>query len=64
VWPAGFRVSFSPTLGLIDDKGELVARVGDLVGLPDVDLNSAAGTSDDPYVAHGRVFDGCYRYVE
>jgi hypothetical protein len=40
-----------------------MAHEGDMVALPDVDPNSAAGTMDDPYIARGWVFEGCYQYM-
>jgi hypothetical protein len=33
-----------------------------MVQLRDVNPTDARGTSDDPYVASGRVFGGCYIY--
>ena len=61
VWPAGFSASREP-LSLRNDQGQVVATDGDVVDFPDVDPASAIGTKQDPYIASGRVFGGCYAY--
>lgn len=60
VWPAGYRVDFAPGATLYDERGMAVAREGDTVELGQVNVETAAGTYDDPYVAKGILFDGCY----
>ncbi len=60
VWPRGFAVTLEPDLVLHDEHGQVVARAGDRVALPQVGLWTHAGTLDDPYMASGMVFDGCY----
>lgn len=61
VWPAGFTASRSP-VSLANERGQIVALGGDEFELVDVDSASAAGTPEDPYIASGRVFGGCYVY--
>jgi hypothetical protein len=63
VWPGGFTVRFEPTVTLIDDQGRVVASAGDKVTLDQVRFDSHAGTSEDPYVASGALFDTCYPYI-
>jgi hypothetical protein len=63
VWPAGFSARFSPDAELLDDQGRSVAKAGERVTLGQVHIGSAAGTHEDPYIASGLVFDGCYAYV-
>jgi hypothetical protein len=63
-WPDGFTVSFSPTVELRDDRGEVVARDGDQITLTQTNLDEAAGTQGDPYVAKGSWLAGrCYPFV-
>jgi hypothetical protein len=63
-WPDGFTVSFSPTAELRDDHGAVVARDGDQITLTQTNLDEAAGTQGDPYVAKGLWLDGrCYPFV-
>ncbi len=59
-WPQGFTVRFEPDAVLYDERGVPVARQDDAVELPQVNLEEAAGTLVDPYIADGHVFDGCY----
>jgi len=40
----------------------VVAVAEEVFKLNDVDSGSAAGTADDPYIAEGFVFGGCYSY--
>jgi hypothetical protein len=61
IWPAGTRVEFEPEPALFAPDGRLAGRAGDSI-LMDVEPESAAGTFDDPYIADGRVFGGCYHY--
>lgn len=63
IWPAGFSVAFAPAAALRDEKGHVLAREGDTVTFGQVNLETAAGTFEDPYVASGSVGDGCYPYV-
>ncbi len=60
VWPDGFTLLFDPQPVLRDERG-LVAREGEIVRLTQVDPSSA-GTFEDPYVASGLLFDGCYPF--
>ena len=63
-WPHGFTVSFSPTAELRDDHGAVVARDGDKITLTQTNLDEAAGTQGDPYVAKGLWLAGrCYPFV-
>jgi hypothetical protein len=64
VWPAGFSALFDPDAVLHDESGKVVARAGDLVHLMDVQFADASGTFDDPYIAEGGLFDGCYYYED
>jgi hypothetical protein len=63
VWPEGFVVGFEPDGVLYDDRGARVAEVGDRIELQQVAREGHAGTYEDPYVASGLVFDGCYHFV-
>jgi hypothetical protein len=63
VWPGGFTVRFEPTVTLIDDHGKAVASGGAKVTLDQVKPDSHAGTFEDPYIASGGLFDGCYPYI-
>ncbi len=64
-WPDGFTVSFSPTAELRDDHGAVVVRDGDQITLTQTNLDEAAGTPGDPYVAKGLWLDGrCYPFVK
>lgn len=62
VWPAGFTVRFDPEVQLFNDRGGLVARRGDRLELGNR-ISEAAGTHDDPYIAAGAQFGGCYTYL-
>jgi hypothetical protein len=62
VWPAGFSVRFDPEVHLFDDRGRSVAMRNDPVELG-VRMTDAAGTHDDPYIADGIEFGGCYPYA-
>jgi len=61
-WPEGFTVRFESDAVLYDEQGRAVARAGDVVELPQVATDSAAGTFDDPYIASCQVFGGAYVY--
>lgn len=63
VWPEGFTVRFEPVAALYDDRGARVAQDGDRIELAQVDRDGHAGTYDDPFVASGLVFNGCYPFV-
>jgi hypothetical protein len=56
-WPAGFFVRFEPEAVLYDASNEVVARTGEII-LLQVELGSAAGTVDDPYLATGILIAG------
>jgi hypothetical protein len=62
VWPAGFTVRFEPDATLRNENGTVVGRDGDRIRLPQVGAQEHAGTFEDPYVASGLVFDGCYPF--
>jgi hypothetical protein len=65
LWPDGFSVGFAPTAELRDDTGALIARDGDVLTLTQTNLDMAAGTFDDPYLASGlSVGAGCYPFVK
>lgn len=60
VWPEGFTLGFEPGPVLRDDVSAVVARQGDEVSLQQVGKSDHAGTTDDPYLATGLVFNNCY----
>jgi hypothetical protein len=62
VWPPGFTVKFEPEPVLHDAAGAPVAKAGQTIVLTQIAIDSHAGTFDDPYIASGHVFDGCYPY--
>jgi hypothetical protein len=64
IWPAGFGVRFEPTATLYNDGGDRVAQKGDQVELSQTTWDSAAGTFEDPYLASGLVFNGCYPFLK
>ena len=63
VWPHGFTARFEPGATLYNDRGERVATDGDRVELGQVSRDSHAGTYDDPFIASGIMFDGCYLFA-
>lgn len=63
VWSEGFGVVFAPDVVLRDPLGRIVARDGDQVELPQVSLDSATGTFEDPYIAACSVFGETYPYM-
>lgn len=63
VWPEGFSLDPGPPMVLRDDRGREVAREGQGVVLAQTRADDAAGTWDDPYLASGLVFQGCYAPV-
>ncbi|MBA2559379.1 MAG: hypothetical protein H0V07_05735 [Propionibacteriales bacterium] len=63
VWPGGFSLRFAPDAELSNEHGVVVAREGDLVELSQVQPDEHAGSFDDPYLASGILFDGCYPYL-
>lgn len=63
VWPEGFVVRFEPLAALYDDRGMVVVRDRQAVELGQVARDSATGSYEDPYIAQGLVFDGCYPFV-
>src|SRR5262245_21617218 len=64
VWPAGFSVRFEPEVTLYSDKGVRIAGKGEAVELSQTTWQSATGTYDDPYLAQGLVFNGCYPFLK
>ena len=60
VWPQGFHVRFEPDAVLYNDKDVPVARQGETVTFPQMNASRYAGTHDDPYLAYGIIFNGCY----
>ena len=62
VWPAGFTVRFEPKAFLHNERGEVVAAAGHATELGQTRWESAAGTYEDPYLAQGLVFGGCYPF--
>jgi hypothetical protein len=62
VWPEGFTVTFEPEVVLRDSQSGVVAHQGTTIKLDQTPRNEAAGTRDDPYVAHGLTLGGCYPY--
>jgi hypothetical protein len=53
---------WEPDATLYDERGRVVAREGGWVTLDQTARIEAAGTWDDPYVAHGLALGGCYPY--
>lgn len=64
VWPAGYLVRFEPSAALYNELGEVVAREGQRVELSQTRWDEGAGTFEDPYIAQGLVFGGCYSYFD
>ena len=62
-WPEGFTVRFEPLAVLYDERGKAVVRHGVGVRLDQVNVFDHAGTLNDPYLATGLVFDGCYPFA-
>jgi hypothetical protein len=60
VWPQGFHVRFEPDAVLYNERGVPVARQGDEVNFPQANNSMHAGTYEDPYLAYGIIFNGCY----
>ena len=60
VWPHGFRVRFEPDAVLYNDRGNAVARAGQMVELGQTAMDEHTGTFDDPYIASGGVLGGCH----
>ena len=63
VWPEGFSLRFEPDAGLYDEHGSRVGHEGDVVTLDQVNVADHRGTFDDPYIAQGIVFGGCYPFL-
>lgn len=59
-WPTGFSVAFEPGPVLYNERQVAVARAGDTVVLGQVGWGEHAGSPEDPYLARGHVFAGCY----
>ena len=64
VWPAGFTARFEPGAALYRDSEARIAGEGEIVELSQTTWDSAMGTFDDPYMASGLVFNGCFPFVE
>lgn len=64
VFPAGFFVRFEPMATLYSDRGDRIARAGEDVELSQTAWTDARGTYEDPYIASGVVFNGCYPFVK
>jgi hypothetical protein len=62
VWPAGFFVRFEPLAALYNDLGVVVVRERQEVVLGQTRWDEAAGTYEDPYLAQGIIYGGCYPY--
>lgn len=60
VWPQGFTLSFQPGPILRDERGRVVAEKDTSVTLLQVNRSDHSGTMDDPYIALGALFNGCY----
>jgi hypothetical protein len=63
VRPAGYSVEFTPRVVLRGDRGAVLARDGDRIRLGQVNFQDHAGRFEDPYLASGLVFEGCYPYI-
>ena len=63
IWPGGFSVRFEPMAALYNESGSVVVRERQAVELGQVASDSASGEYDDPYIAQGIVFGGCYPYA-
>ncbi len=57
VW---FSVRYEPGAVIRDELERVIVGEGDHVTLPQVRRDEAIGTFDDPYVAQGLEFQGCY----
>src|SRR5450759_4576960 len=65
IWPEGFSVVFAPSAELRDDTGAMIARDGDALTLTQTNIDMAAGSFEDPYIASGlSVGTGCYPFVK
>ena len=62
VWPEGFSVKFGPAAVLYNEKGEEVARAGARTELSQVRPEEHKGTYEDPYIASGILYGGCYPF--
>jgi hypothetical protein len=63
VWPEGFTVTFEPDAILRDETGTVVAQENGPVELSQVRPDEHRGTFEDPYIASGLLFHGCYAYL-
>ena len=61
VWPEGFSVQFSPDVALFNEQRILVAQRGTVIEMTQVGRNDHSGTDEDPYLATGLLFGGCYQ---
>jgi hypothetical protein len=64
IWPEGFTVRFEPMAVLYDEAGNVVSRAGQSTELDQVRADAHAGTFEDPFVASGILFNGCYSFVK
>jgi hypothetical protein len=60
-WPEGFTLAFEPGATLRNEEGRIVAEADTTVTLTQVNRFDHAGTPEDPYLATGIVFGGCYQ---
>ena len=63
VWPEGFTVRVVPDGALFNEKGVEVVHAGVRTELGQTRESDATGTYDDPYIAAGLLYGGCYPYV-
>lgn len=63
VWPDGFTVRVVPDGALFNEKGVEVVHAGVRTELGQTRESDATGTYDDPYIAAGLLYGGCYPYV-
>jgi hypothetical protein len=63
IWPEGFSVRFEPEAVLYNENDHAVARAHEPTELSQVKPEDHSGSFDDPYIASGLLYDGCYPYV-
>ena len=59
-WPAGFTVTFGPAPVVRNERGDVVARDGEVLILPQTSPAGHSGTTADRYLATGMVGGRCY----
>ena len=62
-WPAGFTVTFGPAPVVRNERGDVVARDGEVLILPQTSPAGHSGTTADRYLATGMVGGRCYYKV-